>query len=195
MDAVMSPTFGIRPYVEEITVRLRPFTRCWILGVTCEPHQTDHGRGEELSPRRVAKIGGIHFATVLQWSLGGAARKQQNYSNPQGRKPQSRYGRSHEQRRSNEAKGDALRAAICVKHQRIQLKKEVVPNHMRSIYAHLTSTCTACLYTGECQRAIQKMAAVAELGALADSTLLSNNSTAARVASRFAKISLSSPGL
>jgi hypothetical protein len=41
----------------------------------------------------------------------------------------------------------------------------------------------------------QKIAGVAELGAFADSALLAATSTVAGLASLFAKISLSSPGL
>ena len=76
---------------------------------------------------------------LLQRSLGGAARNEQNYSSPQRGKRNSRHRWSHDQRRGNKAKGDALRATVCAEHQRIQLKKETVPNHARNICVHLTS--------------------------------------------------------
>jgi hypothetical protein len=74
----------------------------------------------------------------LQHSLGGAARKEQNYSSPQRGKRESRHGWSHDQRRDSKAKGDALPATVCAEHQRIELKKETGPNHMRNICVHLT---------------------------------------------------------
>lgn len=74
----------------------------------------------------------------LQHSLGGAARKEQNYSRPQSGERYSRHRLSHDQRRGNKAEGDALRAPVCAEHQRIELKKETVPNHTRNICVHLT---------------------------------------------------------